>query len=228
MFRFNRSIVILALICAAPLWGNAQADRGDEGEAVIAALKGAVFALPAPKRARAQKVIEDFQSGPSLSNDDFGWEKARPILMSGGVDELIAQASNPNGPLRYAKADALLSAGARLRETDQDGAQRLNQALLDMADRADDFERPIYAHAAAELAMLRCDSDLFERAIGRVSAPESLRYGFWRGRLEGGVDDLIPLIEEQASDEDTRHIRQVIDGYGPIALYGYCLTEFGQ
>jgi len=191
---------------------------------MVEALYRAAIALPQDKREKAERVIARFDDGLLASEPDYGWSKAEPLLIDGGVDALIRAARQSGGPLRYARTDALLSAGVRLHETDPNGAARINTALLELAGKADTFELMIYAHAAAELATIRCDEVALKTAIQKSGLKDSLRYAFWRARFDGDASNLIADVWEQASSEDTSHIRQAIDGYRLIDQYGYCRT----
>jgi len=156
------------------------------------------------------------------SYPDYGWEKAEPILRDGGVEALIRIASNREEPLSFGRTDALLSAGKRLATTNTDDALRLNQTLLSLSRTASDFEKPNLAHAAAELAMARCDANLFAQALTRTDAPNNMRYRFWQARISGNSLALLDDIRAIDNDEDTRDVRRVLDGYRAIQELGYC------
>lgn len=156
------------------------------------------------------------------SYPDFGWQKAEPLLREGGPARLIQVAKDRDEPLNFGRADALLSAGKRLRDEDPTGAAALNQALLELTRAASAFEKPNLAHAAAELAMARCDQQLFERALLHTDAPGNLRYAIWRARIDGNVLSLLDRIRAIDSDQDTREVRRVLEGYRAIQEFGYC------
>ena len=159
---------------------------------------------------------------PRPAYRDFGWEKAEPVLRAEGVEGLISKARHKQAPLDFARGDALLAAGKYLADTDGEGAARLNEALLDLAATASDFEGPDLAHAASELAMYRCDLATFDRARSRTHAPNSLRFAIWRARITGDVLALRSRIRDEADDTDTRHVRQVLGGYRAILELDYC------
>lgn len=166
------------------------------------------------------------QTAPeAMTYPDYGWQKAEPLLRQGGVDNLIKVAKGRAEPLNFGRADALLSAGVRLRHDDPDGAAALNQALLDIARDASSFEKPNLAHAAAELAMARCDAVRFEKALLYTDAPGNLRYAIWRARIGGQVADLLGRIRSIDTDEDTREVRRVLEGYRAIQEFGYCAAR---
>lgn len=156
---------------------------------------------------------------------DYGWEKADPIIQAQGVDGLIETANQRRAPLNFGRADALLSAGIHYRTDDPVAAKRLNQALFDLAQSASAFEKPNLAHAAAELAMARCDMDLLSRAVSLTDAPRNLRYEFWRARISGGIEALLSRVRNIDNDRDTREVRRVLDGYRAIQEFGYCVPS---
>ena len=70
--------------------------------------------------------------------------------------------------------------------------------------------------------MVRCDRNRFEKALLYTDAPGNIRYAIWRARLEGGVLSLLSRIRSIDTDEDTREVRRVLEGYRAIQVYGYC------
>lgn len=156
---------------------------------------------------------------------DYGWEKADPIIRAQGVNGLIETALQRRAPLNFGRADALLSAGIRYRVDDPDAAKRLNLALLSMAQSASTFEKPNLAHAAAELAMARCDMDLLSQAVSLTDAPQNLRYAFWQARISGSSAALLSRVRQIDNDQDTREVRRVLDGYRAIQEFGYCVQS---
>jgi len=155
-------------------------------------------------------------------NDDYGWRNARDLIAAGGVNTLIETARAKRAPLSYGRSDALLAAGKHYLGKDAVVAKRLNDELISLARGASDFEKSALAHAAAELAMQRCDAATLNTATAMTDAPTNLRYDFWRARVGGGADSLVSRITDEADDEDTRHVRQVLDGYRAIQELGYC------
>ena len=176
--------------------------------------------------ARFGQSVDIVQSYP-----DYGWQTAEPLLASGGVEELITRAEERLAPLSFGRSDVLLSAGKHFRRSDPAIALRLNTALMSLLGSASAFERPSLAHAAAELAMARCDADLLAEATAKTDAPNSIRYAFWRARITGDGMSLLPRVRAIDSDEDTREVRRVLDGYRAILEMGYCplvKTEIGD
>ena len=161
----------------------------------------------------------------STAYPDYGWQKADPIIRAQGVDGLIEIANQRQAPLNFGRADALLSAGIHLKNDDPEAALRLNQALLSLARSASDFEKPNLAHAAAELAMARCDLGLLTRAVTLTDAPNNLRYAFWRARISGESEALLQRVRSIDNDQDTREVRRVLDGYRAVQEFGYCVQS---
>ena len=165
---------------------------------------------------------------PERTSANYGWQTAEPILQQSGVAGLIAKAKGREAPLHFGRGDVLLAAGKHLVQTQPDSAARLNQALLSLLLSASDFEQPMLADAAAELAVHRCHSADFEEAMQFVDTPQNFRYTFWRARLSGNLGELPRQIRAQAIEEDTRHVRQVLEGYQLILGQGFCPTAILQ
>ena len=222
---------------------SAQICEKSETACVLDAAWSAALVLPAEKRDRlASQFLELAQlsgdaellthwearfnrpAGNLASYPDYGWQMAEPLLQSEGVDGLIARAETRAAPLNVGRTDVLLAAGKHFQTSDPEIALRLNRALLSISRTASKFERPNLAHAAAELAMVRCDSALLNEAIAKTDAPTSIRYAFWRARVNGSGLSLLPRVRAIETDEDTREVRRVLDGYRAILEFGYCPT----
>ena len=156
---------------------------------------------------------------------DYGWQVAEPILEKGGVESLLSLAEKRADPLNFGRADVLLAAGKRLQPVNEGAARRINQAMLRMLGKASSFEKPNLAHAAAELAMARCDADLLAQARRSTDAPDNLRYAFWQARIGGDARHLLSEVRAIKNEEDTRDIRRVLDGYRAILEHGYCAQQ---
>ena len=165
---------------------------------------------------------------------DYGWQAAGPIIEGSGVQGLLLAARNRSPALPYGRAEALLSTGMVAlgtapsgvslpsRPLPADTADRMNAALLSLAQQSDEFDRGDLAHAAAKLAALRCDLASFESARKMTLAPGAIRYDFWRGRITGDLSALPAAIIVGANTEDTRHVRQALDGIGFLGDHGFC------
>lgn len=84
------------------------------------------------------------------------------------------------------------------------------------------FERDMLAHGLTEAAMRRCDLERFDRARSRTQDPDGLRYMFWRARITGDLSYVTPRISAEAECDDTRFVRQALEGYRAILEQGYC------
>lgn len=205
----------------------------------------AVDMLPQAKRARldaeiaaleAQIAGEVRPANTQLAYPDYGWEAARLLVSSGGVDRLIMTARQKSGALRYGRAEALHAAGSRAAGFHQDdeaaqrlamtsgAAEKLNDELLSLARSAEAFERGDLAHAAAMLAAERCDLSRFDAARAMTLAPDALRYKFWRARITGDRVGLPEAIMLAADSEDSGAARQAIDGITFLVEHGACGT----
>lgn len=238
LFAFFVSGLMLAQLSAQSM----EMCDSSEPACVLEAAWGAALILPEDKQKRLAPLFIEIAA---LSDDarlterwaqrlqtkvshtpqaypDFGWTVAEPILNKSGVDGLIRSARDKQGDVSIGRADALLAAGKKLQTSAPDDAAKINQAMLDMTISASSFEKPVLAHAAAELAMVRCDAARFDRALLVTDAPSNLRYAFWRARINGDATKLLNRVRDEATDEDTRHVRQVLSGYRSILELGYC------
>ena len=159
---------------------------------------------------------------------DYGWQTAKPILQEGGVKALINLANRRAAPLSFGRSDALLAAGRKLYASQPADARKINEAMLELISSASSFERPVLSHAAAELAMIRCDARTFGLAEMSTTAPGNFRYAFWRARIEGNALDLLDRIRAIETDQDTREVRRVLEGYRAIQEFGYCSAPNGE
>lgn len=239
--------LILSLLAALSVAVGALADTGDsersEADQVLQAAWGAALILPTDKQARLAPAFLEIASlsgetrllqfweqrlgqsyAPQPTYPDYGWQIAEPILQRGGVRALIDTANRRAEPLSFGRADALLAAGKHLTKARPEEALQINQALLDLTRSASQFERVILAHAAAELAMTRCDVAMFDEAERATTSPGNLRYAFWRARMSGDVSHLFSRVRAIDRDDDTREVRRVLEGYRAIQELGYCPT----
>jgi hypothetical protein len=237
--------LIPVILCLIPAWSAAAAERygceKSEAACILDAAWSAALILPEDKLDRLAPAFLDLArdagepglldhwesrlgatAPPPQSYPDFGWQRAAPLLRQGGPERLIQVARERAEPLNFGRADALLSAGKRLQNEDAAGSEALNDALMEFARAASAFEKPSLAHAAAELAMVRCDRARFERALLQTDAPGNLRYAIWRARIDGDVLPLLDRIRGTESDQDTREVRRVLEGYRAILELGYC------
>lgn len=242
-----RGLLSLCLGLWFPFSACAQACEKSETACLLDAAWGAALILPEEKRDRLAAPFLEIASlteEPELVSfwekrfghsvdivrvyPDYGWQTAAPLLASGSVEELIARAERREAPLSFGRADVLLAAGIHFREDAPEKARRLNAALLSLIGSASKFEQPNLAHAAAELAMARCDLETFEDARAQTDAPDNLRYAFWRARITGQDEALLARVRAIEEDQDTREVRRVLDGYRAIQEFGYCPVRISQ
>ncbi len=244
-----RLILFLVTCCSVALGVSAQPAPTERSEAsqILQAAWGAALVLPEEKQARLAPTFLEIaslsgdpellafweqrlglQAGTPESYADYGWQTAEPILRDGGVDALISLAKRRAAPLSFGRADALLSAGKRLFVAEPKEARKLNDALMELTRSASSFEQPVLAHAAAELAMVRCDLSTFGLAEMSTTAPGNLRYAFWRARIDGNALDLLARVRAIETDQDTREVRRVLEGYRAIQELGYCHARKDQ
>lgn len=214
------------------LMGSASASEKDvetdltyEKAALVSALQEIASELPDNRQASVQDAISALSEGEVQFDYSYGWERAHPFIERGGIEALIADARRPDSELRYAKLDALFATGVVFFQSEPEAARDVNVALIDLARTADDFERPMFAHASAELAALRCDPHVLEQSLDLVMGRDSFRYQFWSARLKGGGLSIIEQIKSGAEDRVERDIHAAIDGYRLIGQYGYCPAD---
>lgn len=216
-----------------------------EAACVLDAVWAAALVLPDEKKDRIAPLIvetaglagpdlmqtwaERFEIEPSAPDTapaaaDFGWRHASSVLEQDGLDGLLSAAREKRAPLNFGRAEILLAAGQHFVSAEPAAAAKVNETLVSLAKSATKFEKPSLAHAALELAMLRCDAALFGETLPLTDAPDNLRYAFWSARLEGNVLGLLGRVRSDADDSDTRHVRQVLDGYRAILEHGYCAS----
>lgn len=241
--RMKWLFILFALLVLGTNPASAQTAECDDSEAacILDAAWGAALLLPEEKRTRLDAAfleIAHLSSNTDLlakwearfdrkaakvrAYADYGWQTAEPILVTHGVEGLIERAIQRAAPLSVGRADVLLAAGKQVRAMRPQDADRLNQALFDLMKTASQFEKPVLAHAAAELAMVRCDRQMLNRAIAVSDAPDNLRYAFWRARIDGDSLSLLPRVRSIGAIDDTREIRRILDGYRAILELGYC------
>ena len=158
---------------------------------------------------------------------DYTADQARAVVNESGWDGFEQRARTGAVPFNTGRPE-IMAAGVRL-APDAATRQRLTRAMFDLAQTkhtrggmGDDFEKADFGHALAELSMLACDLNGFDRAVAMTAAPDSLRYALWRTRITGHAGALASRIRKEASADDTRHVRGALEGYAPVASLGYC------
>ena len=217
-----------------------------EATCMFAAIWDAAGVLPAEKQARVQPVfletvgrtgdaalLRSWQSrlGASARHRtpqiDYAGQQAEAVVAESGWSGFEQRARAGAAPFNIGRPE-IMAAGVRL-ATDAATQRRLIDAMFELAQTkvtrgglGDDFEKRDFGHALAELSMQRCDLASFDRAVALTAAPDSLRYALWRARITGNAGQLAARIRSEADADDTRHVRNALEGYGPIAALGYC------
>lgn len=211
------------------IW-QAAADLPDKKRTQLAPLFLGTVALSKDEDllARWQETL-NIHAASTENYPDYAREKAAQFVAQKGWDQFLSQARAKEAPFNIGRPE-IMAAGARLAD---DGMRvQIIAAMFDLAGpplsghKSDmlkaNYEQADFGHVLAELSMEACDRAGFERAIALTSAPDSLRYAFWRARITGNAGALSKRIIEGAETEDTRHARQALQGYAPILTLGYC------
>lgn len=151
----------------------------------------------------------------------YGKDAVR-ILQDDGIAVFLSRARTGAPPFNIGRPDLMGIAAVSASDADADA---IFQAMFDLAAQDSgnvSFERPMMGHAAAEAAMRRCDAPTFAAAVQLTHAPDSPRYALWQGRIDGDLSGLAARIDAEAEMDDTRYVRQVMDGLRPIISHGMC------
>lgn len=203
----------------------------------------AAFLLPEDKRARLTRpMLETVAASGDAALLDY-WEVRLDARAAAGPDTYYQSMAQPGFDVLQAKGEAtflrrvrngappfnigrpqILSAMA-IETPDAGLARRIMtemNALVRGSASQGSFERDMLAHGLTEAAMRRCDLDRFDRARSLTQAPDGLRYTFWRARITGDAAYVTPRIAAEAERDDTRFVRQALEGYRAILEHGYC------
>lgn len=187
-----------------------------------------VSTLPGAAQTRWTQRIGD--AGPERPSPDYLRRTAETAIRQIGWDGFIERARSGAAPLHMGRPEIMAAAI----DLAPDAAKRaqLIELMFSLAGPSkpgrisgfsdDDFERADFGHVLAERMMRDCRLSQFDRAVALTNAPDALRYRLWRARITGGAGALAPDIREGDGTEDTRHVRQVLEGYSPILTLGYC------
>ncbi|KCZ52417.1 hypothetical protein [Hyphomonas pacifica] len=231
---------------SATAQGISPCTQQDQTECMLESIWVAASILPPEKQDRVKRnflyvVAETHDAGltrewsrrlnsaPLLPANGTGYarRKAQGLLAEGGWDKFLQRARAGTSPFNIGRPE-IMAEGARLAET-PDTRKRVINAMFDLAgpplggkgfDRS--FEQADFGHVLAELSMEDCNLQDFDRAVRLTATPDSLRYALWRARITGDASPLAARIRNEADDQDTRHVRAVLEGYGPIISRGYC------
>lgn len=161
---------------------------------------------------------------------DYAGQKASQAIKDYGWDGFVRRARSRQTPFHIGRPE-VMAAGVRL----SDSAQRAEQIMDLMEELAvpnvsvggggDTFEQSDFGHALAELSMERCDLQRFDTSLELMSVSDNLRYDLWRARITGFATTALQRISSDADVDDTRHVRQAIEGYEAIVRNGLCFTQ---
>ena len=238
----------LSLLTAGPA---AVADPGcapgqDEKRCMIQAIWEAAAGFPADKRDRLKPIflntvalsgdaalLADWEgrlggeAAPEPEYPDYVRERAEAELREADWNHFLQQAQAGLPPFNIGRPE-LMAAGARL-APDVATRQRVIEAMFALAGPPqpgarplENFERGDFGHVLSELAMENCNLAAFDRAVQLTVEPDGLRYAFWRARITGSAAALAARVRTESDRQDTRHVREALEGYGAILQRGYC------
>lgn len=164
------------------------------------------------------------------SYDDYARVQAEAAIAEFGWQGFLQRARDGAAPLHIGRPE-IMGAAVGL-APDAATRRKLVDLMYSLAGASDSrkvsgipldaFERGDFGHVLAERAMRDCDLSGFDRAVALTTAPDALRYQLWRARITGGAGSLADSIRAGDGSKDTRHVRQVLEGYMPILALGYC------
>lgn len=237
-----------ALLSAGPAMAapGAPCPRDGEAACMVETIWAAAEVLPAEKRARLvqpvlhlvktasdKKLLSTWETrlgepiSPAPRSYEYAGEQATFLLTDEGWDGFMQRARDRQAPFNIGRPE-IMAAGVRQADTPK-RARDLMDLMFTLArpnvsrgGGGDNFEQADFGHVLSELAMERCDLAAFDKAAAMTAQPDALRYTMWRARITGESDGLAPRILQQADADDTRHVRQAIEGYRAISTRGYC------
>jgi hypothetical protein len=238
----------LSLLFAGPMAVADTACPPGEGEknCMVQAIWEAAAGFPADKRERLRPI---FLNTLALSGDtallaewegrlggvaapqpeypDYIRERAEAELREADWNRFLQRAQAGLPPFNIGRPE-LMAAGVRL-APDTATRRRVVEAMFALAGPPQPDARPLenlergdFGHVLSELAMENCDLAAFDRAVQLTVEPDGLRYAFWRARIAGGAGALASRVRAEGGREDTRHVREALEGYGAILERGYC------
>ena len=169
-------------------------------------------------------------TGVDLPERDYVRQTADTAIREYGWDGFLDRARSGAAPLHMGRPE-IMAAAIDLAPDATKRAQLID-LMFSLAGPSkpgriggfsdDDFERSDFGHALTERMMRDCRLSEFDRAVALTNAPDALRYKLWRARITGGAGALASEIRGGDGTDDTRHVRQALEGYGPILTLGYC------
>jgi len=233
-----RALILGMLVWLGTLLAVAHADGVDRS--VFETIWSKAEQLPPEKRDR---LVPVFLNSVALADDDellaswerrLGWahqpeaaytdyalEKVSGFIAREGWDAFFERAKTRAYPFNSGRPEMMAAAAEHL--ADDQTAVRI-YALMELLGEQDQsragFERASFGHVLTEAAMRRCDLSQFERVLRMTDAPESIRYAFWRTRIDGHPSDTLGQIDRDSDPEDTVLLRQALGGYCNVLRLG--------
>lgn len=248
-----RPILVAAVACglAAGMVAEEQMEQSHPvlPDPILEEIWQATFLLPEEKRARLTRPMLETVAASGDTALLGHWEGRLGTRAPDAPDTYYKSMAEPGFDLLERKGEAtvlrrvrsgappfnigrpqILSAMAIETSDDTLARRIMNEmdALMRASDRGGGFERDMLAHGLAEAAMRRCDLTWFDRARSMTQDPGSVRYAFWRARITGEVAGVTPRIQAEAEREDTRFVRQALEGYRAILEHGPCQQGAGM
>lgn len=180
--------------------------------------------------ARARWTARLGETAIDVEYEDYARLTAETVVRENGWERFVQLARDGAAPLHMGRPE-IMGAAIDLAPDSKQRA-RLIELMFSLAGTPDNrkisgisldaFERADFGHVLAERMMRDCKLAEFDRAAALTTAPGALRYRLWRARIIGGAGALAREIREGDGTEDTSHVRQVLEGLGPVMTLGYC------
>ena len=180
-------------------------------------------------RARWQARLGNVRA-PETTQVNFARQTAEAAIAEHGWEGFFQRARLGQPPLNMARPE-IMDAAIDLSPNAMERG-RLIDMMFDLSGAPmpgtsgrispDPFERQTFAHVLAERMMRDCRSSRFDLARIWTAAPDTIRYDLWQARIEGGAGQLAGAVRRGDGTDDTRHVRQALEGYGAILALGYC------
>lgn len=190
--------------------------------------KPVTYLADAGARAIWKERLRNVKAAPVF--EDYAANKAAAAIRDYGWQGFLQRARDGAAPLHMGRPE-IMAAAVPL-APDAAARRDLIQLMTSLAGASDNrkvsgipldsFARSDFGHVLADRAMRDCDLAAFDRAAALTTTPDALRYRLWRARITGGAGTLADEIRTGDGSDDTRHVRQALEGYGSILSLGYC------